>query len=468
MSIKAAERSRRIVSEPIRPLMLSLTFSALIGNLAMHLMGIVDTFFISRLGTLELAAASYVIPVYMIYISLALGIGMGMSSLNSRLIGESRFTDSSRLISDGLLFAATFAVLAAFLGSLFIDPLFRLLGADDRTLPFIHDYLSILLVGLPALMLVVIGNSTFRSMGNIKMSASLAGCLSVLNIILDPLLIFGIGPFPEMGIRGAAVATLLAATITLMVSFFVLGFYEKLLDFGIPRWHHLRENWSQILGIGIPAMGANIMTPLAAAIMTAMVARFGDEVVAGFGVGSRVEAISLIFVMAMSSTLPMFIGQNMGAGRSDRAYTALMGCLKFVLGFQCLIYLVLLLFGNGIATTFSSNPDVISVIRIYLWILPLTYGAHGVVVLCMVSLNVLRRPRIALLLTFTRLMVFYLPLAYVGSRIWGLQGLFIGAALGNILAGGFAWLLIRKVSQETGLLPAADQSRLSVGKASAS
>jgi putative MATE family efflux protein len=451
MSVKAAERSRLIVSESIRPLLIRLTFSALIGNVAMHLMGIVDTFFISRLGTVELAAASFAIPIHMLYVSLALGIGMGMSSLNSRLIGESRFADSSRLISDGLLFALVFAVTAAFLGSMIMDPLFRLLGADARTLPLIRDYMSILLVGLPPLMLVIIGNSTFRSMGNIKMSATLAGCLSLLNIILDPLLIFGIGPFPEMGIRGAAMATLLAATITMLVSFVVLGYYEKLLDFAMPRWLHLKTNWLQILGIGIPAMGANIMTPLAAAIITGMVARFGDEVVAGFGVGSRVESISLIFVMALSSTLPMFIGQNVGAGRNDRAYTALMGCLKFVLGFQCLIYLVLLVLGESIATTFSSNAEVIQVIRTYLWILPLTYGAHGVVVLCMVSLNVLRRPRMALLLTFTRLMILYVPLAYIGSRFWGLQGLFAGAAMGNILACIFAWTMIRKVSAEAGL-----------------
>lgn len=453
MSEKAAARSRRIVTEPIRPLLVGLTFSALIGNVAMHLMGIVDTFFISRLGTLELAAASFVIPVHMIYISLALGIGMGMSSLNSRLIGESRFLQSSRLISDGLLFAALFAVAIALIGSVIIDPLFRLLGADERTLPFIRDYLNILLVAFPPLMLVVIGNSTFRSMGNIRMSATLAASLSLLNITFDPLLIFGIGPFPEMGIRGAAVATLLSASLTLFVSFYMLGFHEKLLDFAAPKWHHLQDNWRQILGIGVPAMGANIMTPMAAAIMTGMVASFGDVVVAGFGVGSRVETISLIFVMALSSTLPMFIGQNLGAGRTDRAFNALMGCLKFVLCFQCVVYLLLLFAGDAIANSFSDDVRVIDVIKTYLLILPLTYGAHGVVVLCMVSLNVMRRPRIALLLTFTRLMVFYIPLAWSGSQIWGLRGLFMGAALGNVFACGFAYLMIRKVCRELNLLP---------------
>ena len=100
--------------------------------------------------------------------------------------------------------------------------------------------------------------------------------------------------------------------------------------------------------------------------------------------------------------------------------------------------------GDTIAGTFSSNPEVITVITTYLMILPLTYGAHGVVVLIMVSLNVLRRPRTALLLTFTRLMLLYIPLAFLGSQLWGLKGLFAGAALGNILAGVFAWFLIRK------------------------
>ncbi|MGA0936064.1 MAG: MATE family efflux transporter [Pseudohongiellaceae bacterium] len=453
MSEKAAARSRRIVTEPIRPLLVQLTFSAMIGNLAMHLMGIVDTFYISRLGTVELAAASFVIPIHTLYISLGLGIGMGMSSLNSRLIGESRFADSSRLIRDGLLFAGMFAVTAALIGSLFMTPLFRLLGADERTLPYIRDYMSILLVALPPLMLVVIGNSTFRSMGNIRMSATLAACLSVLNITIDPLLIFGIGPFPQMGIRGAATATFLSATITLLISLYVLGFYEKLLDLAMPRWQHLKSNWAQILSIGVPAMGANIMTPLAAAIMTAMVARFGDVVVAGFGVGSRVETISLIFVMALSSTVPMFIGQNLGAGRNDRAYTALMGSLKFVLVFQFVIYAVLWLLGDTIAATFSANPEVTTVIKTYLLILPLTYGAHGVVVLCMVALNVMRKPRIALLLTFTRLMVLYIPLAWVGAQLGGLKGLFMGAALGNVLACGFAWTMIQRVCQELGLKP---------------
>lgn len=344
MSSRTAKRSQQIVSAPIRPLLVNLTLSALMGNVAMNMLGVVDTFFISRLGTAELAAASFVIPIHMIYISLALGIGMGVSSLNSRLIGESKFSESARLISDGLLFAVVFSIIMAILGSLVINPLFRMLGASDNIIPFIHDYLIVLLIGLPPLMLVVIINSAFRSMGNIKMSASLSATMAILNIILDPLLIFGVGPLPALGIQGAALATLLAALITLGISFFILGFYEKLIELTIPKLAEMKTNWRHIMTIAVPAMGANMMTPLAAAIMTAMIASYGEVTVAGFGVGSRIEMLSLIVVMAMSATLPMFIGQNIGAGRGDRAYQALMGCLKFVLGFQCLVYLLLWFF----------------------------------------------------------------------------------------------------------------------------
>lgn len=448
MSSKAAKRSQHIVSAPIRPLLIRLTASALMGNVAMVTLGIVDTFFISRLGTLELAAASFVIPIHMIYVSLALGIGMGMSSLNSRLMGESKFSESARLISDGLMFAALFAITVALLGSLIMNPLFRVLGADESTIPLIRDYLSILLAGLPPLMFVVVSMSTFRSMGNIKTSALLAATMAGLNILLDPLLIFGLGPFPELGIAGAAWATLYAAILTLGLAFYILGFHEKVLDFALPQIHHLKANWQQILSIGIPAMGANLMTPLAAAVMTAMIARQGDVAVAGFGVGSRIEMLSLIIVMALSSTLPMFIGQNIGAGRSDRAYVALMGCLKFVLGFQCFVYLLLWLFAGSVASVFSSNAEVVDIIETYLLILPVTYGAHGIVVLVMVSLNVLRKPRTALILTVTRLMLLYLPLAYLGSLFWGVKGLFIGAACGNVLAGFIAFRIIQKVCLE--------------------
>lgn len=422
---------------------------------SMMLLGLVDTFFISLLGTNELAAASFVMPIYMLLINVALGIGMAISSLTSRLIGEQRHAEAARFITDSHILASLIIIAIALALFVSIDSLFRAMGATDIVMADIRGYMKTILLGSPVIVLTFICNSTFRAIGHIKASAIFSSILSLLNLILDPLFIFGLGPFPELGMPGAAVATLIAACITWVFSYYMLAFKEKLLDFRLPSLVNLLDNWRKCLSIAIPAIFANIMTPLAAAIMTAMIARHGEASVAGFGVGARIESLSLIVTFALSSTLPMFIGQNIGAKRADRAYQALMMCLRFALFFQLAVYAILLLLAPVISSGFSENPDVIHVITVYLAVLPLSYSAHAVVILVMVSLNVLGRPRTALMAAIIRLLLLYLPLAYLGSLFWGINGLFIGAAIGNVIAGLVAFKIIKNVCRQQGLDTAA-------------
>ena len=447
----AAARTEKITTEPIASLMLRLTGPMILAIISMMLLGLVDTFFISLLGTTELAAASFVMPIYMLIVNVALGIGMGISSLTSRLIGERKMDEAARFITDSHILALLIASVIAALLFVLLEPLFVTMGADAVVMPHIKGYMQIILIGSPVLVLTFIINSTFRAIGHIKASAIFSVTLSLTNLILDPLFIFGIGPFPEMGMPGAGLATVLAAFITFVFSFYQLGFREKLIGFARPKLDMLVLNWKKLLTIAIPAVAANMMTPVAAAIMTAMIARFGAESVAGFGVGTRIESMSLLIVFALSSTLPMFIGQNIGAGRGDRAYQALILSLRFVFFFQIGVYILLLIISPVITTGFSDNPVVIEVIKTYLLILPLTYSAHAVVILTMVSLNVLGRPRTALFISFIRLMLLYIPLAFIGSHFWGVSGLFIGAACGNVVAGFIAFRIIKRVCFEQGL-----------------
>lgn len=419
--------------------------------ISMMLLGLVDTFFISLLGTKELAAASFVMPIYMLLVNFALGTGMGISSLTSRLIGENNHDDAARFITDSQILALLVSIVISLFLYLCIDQIFGMMGAKEEVMPNIRGYMHIILIGAPLLILNFIGNSTFRAIGHIKASAILSAQLSFLNLILDPLFIFGLGPFPALGMPGAALATAIAALITWFSSFYVLAFRENLIDFTRPKIDKLLTNWRNLCAIAIPAIGANMMTPIAAAIMTALIARYGAESVAGFGVGARIESMSLIVVFGLSSTLPMFIGQNIGAGRGDRAYQALMLCIKFAVVFQIGVYILLLFFSPFITSGFSDNPTVIHVLKTYLLILPLTYSAHGVVILVMVSLNVLKRPQTALKITMIRLLGLYLPLAYLGSLFWGITGLFIGAACGNVIAGLIAFRILKKVCFEQGL-----------------
>lgn len=423
-----------------------------LGIVSMMLLGVVDTYFISRLGTTELAAISFALPVSQIVISIALGLGMAMGALVSRFIGEGNTQRAARFITDAQILAALVASGIAVAGILSVRPLFTLLGAGPNLLIHIQSYMLIWYAGAPFLVLTLVGNNALRAIGDIKSSAYISTLLAVLNAILDPLLIFGIGPFPRMEMEGAALATVIACAGAWLCSLGVLAVKEQLIDFSMPNMTHLLPNWKELMSIGVPSVAANLMTPIAATFLVAMIAPFGPEAVAGLGVGSRIEALSLIVVFALSSVLPMFIGQNLGAGQGHRAWLALRSCLRFCLWFQGGVYLLLVVLAPWIAGAFSEDVLVIGVVSRFLYILPLTYGAHGIVILVMVSLNVLKRPRAALLITIIRLLALYLPLAWLGSRLAGVTGMFMGAAIGNIIAAIAAYRIIRNICQQQGLV----------------
>lgn len=446
---RSSARTLAITSESIGATMVRLTAPMTVGIISLMLLGLVDAYFVGQLGTAQLAALAFTLPVTHGVNSIGLGIGMGLSVLVSRLLGEDKFQRAARLVTDSRLLVLTTGIALATGLYLGLSPLFLVMGADAQTLPYILDFMVLWLPVLPLLLLTLTGNTILRAVGSPTKSAICLAVVAVLNGVLDPLLIFGVGPFPGMGIAGASLATVIAWMITYGLSDYMLSAQEGLILRGKSRWSHTIANWKALLTIGIPAILANFTTPFAAAVLTAMVAKFGAEAVAGFGVCTRVEALALLVAFALSSTLPMFIGQNIGAGKHQRAQRALFGSLKFILVFQIGAYLLLVMLAGKIATAFSDNPAVTEIIRDYLWIVPLTYGAHAVVILVMVSLNVLHRPQTALLTTLLRLLVLNLPLAYIGGQWGGPPGLFAGFALGNLISGLLAWRIITRVWRET-------------------
>ncbi|MFQ3245302.1 MAG: putative MATE family efflux protein [Arenicella sp.] len=310
--------------------------------------------------------------------------------------------------------------------------------------------MKIWLFGIVLLMITQVCSSTFRALGDTKTSATIAISMTLINLILDPILIFGLGPFPELGMQGAALATVIAVTVASLIGLYQLGIKERLLLSSLPSLEGFKDNFKQLIDIAIPAVLANAIVPITGAMLTTLVARFGTDTdtVAGFGVGSRIEAISLMIVYAMSSTLPMFIGQNLGAGKPERITAALKLNFKFIIILQLAIYLILVSMSGLIAALFSIEIVVQETIVLFLLIVPISYGLSGVVVLVNVSMNVLGKPRIALYINLLRLTMLYFSLAYFGSYAFGIKGLFAGIAIGNCLAFCLALILLKRVLRD--------------------
>lgn len=442
-----------ITNEPIAPTLFRLTLPMLFALASMMLLPLVDAYFVGKLGLNELAAISFTMPIGGIVINIALGISMAISSIASRLVGEGNHESVARLISDGYWITLIIAIAIAVVGLQSIDFIFTGMGAKDDVLIFIRQFMLIWFISAPFFMFSIIYSGTFRALGDTKTSALISISATIINMILDPILIFGIGPIPALGIEGAAYATLFSVLISFSLGFFLLKNKEKVLIFSFPKKYHFLPNFIQLAKIGINTIFANLMTPVAATILTIIIAEQGTAAVAGFGVGSRIEMLTLIIIFALSSTLPMFVGQNMGAGKKVRVHTAITNSLKFSIIVQLVIYCIIAVSAPSIANAFSNDPEVISITVLFLRILPLTYGFHGVVILVMVCLNVLHKPGVALITTLVRMFILYIPFAWIGVKLNGMSGLFTGAAIANIIAAIFAYLTIRYIFKQQEIKP---------------
>lgn len=434
-----------LVQGPIGKILFNLTVPMIFGVLGMVAFNLVDTFFVGQLGTLELAALSFTFPVIFSIASLALGLGIGAGAVISKAVGEGDEQKVKSLTTDSLILSLLFVAVIIVLGLLTLEPVFRLLGASDKLMPFIKQYMIIWYPGMIFVVVPMVGNNAIRAIGDTKTPSAIMLIAVAVNGIMDPLLIFGLGPFPRLELAGAAIATVIARASTLIVSLYVLIFRERMITFAKRKLEDILESWKRILYIGVPAAGTRIIVPVVMGIITRLLASYGPEAVAAFGVAARLEFFALAVVVALASVIGPFVGQNWGAGEYSRVQSGIRMSESFAVLWGFGMFLLLVIWAEPIASIFSDNPDVISTIVLYLRIVPIAFGAGGVIILDAAALNVLNRPLHATALIFLQMIVFYVPLAHLGSHLFGLRGIFGGATVAYIVAGLSAHFLIKHI-----------------------
>jgi len=443
-TIKNKKIPVNLLKDPVAGTLKRMTIPMIYGMILLMTFNLVDTFFVSMLGTQPLAAISFTFPVTFTVISLMIGLGIGTSAVIAKYLGRDDHRSAKDSATAALYLAAVVVISISFVGYLFTDELFTLLGAEKSLLPLIHQYIDIWYIGSVCLIGPMIGNAVLRASGDTKTPSIVMGSAGLINAILDPIFIFGFGPVPAMGLQGAAIATLTSWLFGFIFVLIILTKQKNLIHTHLLPIKQLLASCRGILKIGLPAAGANMLTPIAAAIMTAIAAGYGESVVAAFGVGSRIESIASLVVLAMSMTLPPFISQNFGAGHMNRVKQAYQISIKFVLLWQVLIYLLLIIAAPWIASAFATEQKVADIIVLFIWVLPLGYGLQGVIILTNSSFNALHKPMVALVLSIIRLFICYVPLAYAGSYFYGLQGFFIGALIGNFVMAAISYKLFSK------------------------
>ncbi len=422
-----------------------------IGLLSMLLFNLVDTFYVSMLGTLPLAALTYTFPVILVIGSLSMGIGTGTSALLSIAIGKQDFETARRYTNAA--FALTFmtAITATAAGWLSIDSLFTSMGANQNELILIKEYMQIWYSGLLLFFLPMTANNVIRATGDMKSPSIIMGAAVVGNIIFDPLLIFGFGPIPRLEMQGAAVATLLARSMALVAAFWILRRRNRLLCWQKPYWQGAAALGKKIMYIALPSIATNMILPLTNGLIVSIVATYGSHYVAGFGVATRIESLALSLLMALSAVLGPFIGQNLGAGNRVRITAGLQNGHALSLLWGVFVFVLFQLASYPVVRLFSSDERVIALATAYLSWVSIAYGFQGVILTSNTALNVFQRPLRAMLVNGVYSLLLYIPIAHAASAIMGIEGIILAAIVSKICGAMLALFLLRPVLLDNGI-----------------
>jgi putative MATE family efflux protein len=456
--MKLGQGRPRLTEDPIGKSIMSLMLPMMIGMIAIVSYNIVDTYFIGQLGTMELAAVSFTFPVAFIVGAISMGLGIGTSSVASRLFGSKELGQIQRITTHSAILALMIGVCVLTLGLNTIEPVFRLLGADDTTLPLIERYMSIYYFGSFFLIVPMIGNSVLRASGDAKTPSYLMTAGALLNVILDPILIFGWGPIPRMEIEGAAYATVFANALAGSISFGVIYFRDHLIRWKQKDLPLIFDSWRRILHVGIPSMASSLVAPLTTAFITWQVAQFGQEAVAGFGIASRVEGISLMALMALGAAITPFTGQNYGAKYFDRVTGGMRFAYRWSMIYGVIIAIIMLFAASHIGAMFTDNPVAIATANMHLSLVPWSYGFLGMSMISVSAFNAIGKPGPGMIVSMSRTIGIYAPLAFLLAWLFQLQGVFLAAFTANIAAGSLGYFWFRFAMKSYSNLPLAGET----------
>ncbi|OJA07339.1 MATE family efflux transporter [Halomonas sp. QHL1] len=419
------------------------TWPMAIGVLALLGFQLVDSAFIARLGTAPLAAQSFTFPLSFLIIGIQVGMGIAIAALISRALGAGEEARARRLSSLVLMAGGGVIGLLAIALWLFHVPIFRLLGADDTTLSYIRIYWGPQLLSAWLGALLYFSYSVFRAHGDTRLPGKMMVLSSLVNLVLDPLLIFGVGDWQGWGLPGAAWATAIAFSVGLLVTTRKLLKREWASQQGL--WLEAKQSWRPFTGIAAPAMVSQLMPPLAAMLAISVVAGLGESEVAAWGLASRLETLSLMVILAMTMSLPPWLGRCYGAGDWGQIQQLMRLAVKVALVWQLSLGVLLALGAPWLAMALAGNPEVQNELTLLIRFLLPSYAALGVCMLVVSAGNALGWPLRAMLLSSARLFICYLPCLWLGSQFFGWWGLAAGAAVGNLLAGLMAWQVMRRI-----------------------
>ena len=431
-------------TKPVFPLLLSMAAPMVLSMLIQSLYNIVDSIFVARLGTEALTAVSLVYPLQNIVLSLSVGVGVGINSVIARKLGEQKPEEANKAASIGMGLTFIHCILIIIFGLLVTKPFLSIFTSDPQTLAWACRYSYIVLCFSAGSLIHICFEKIFQSVGAmfLTMISLLVGCIT--NIILDPILIFGLFGLPAMGVTGAAVATVTGQFCSLLVYLIIYG--RK--DIGIkisPKYFSFdKSTILQIYSVGIPSSLMLAAPSLMSGILNFMLAGFSDIYVAILGIYLKLQTFLYTPASGIVQALRPIAGYNYGAGEKERLHKIIRCSMLLVVAIMTAGTLAALVFPQQIFAVFIDDPALIGPGSTALRIISLGFIVSTVSVVYAGLFEALGCGKKSLLISLIRQIVIIIPLGFILSRIWGPVGIWVCFPIAEFLAAGMARGMVKK------------------------
>lgn len=370
-------RTRRLLEGPIAPTLLALAAPNIVVLVAQVAISLLEAYFVGWLGADALAGVAVTFPLVMLMQTMSAGgMGGGVASAIARALGAGRAVDASRLVGHAIVIALAMACAFSIVMLTAGRAIYGAMGARAGALDAAVAYSTVIFAGSAAVWLFNTLASVVRGTGNMALPATVVLGASPI-LCLSPALIFGWGPFPALGVAGAAVAVIAyyAAGTLVFLAFLVSG--RSLVRLSSETIRLEGRRFRDILRVGAPSLVNNVQTNLTVVLLTALVGSFGTFALAGYGVGVRLEYLQIPLVFGFGSALVTMVGTNVGAGQRARARRVAWTGAALAAGVTEAIGLVAALFPSCWLALFSTEPEVLQIGATYLRIVGPAYGFFG-------------------------------------------------------------------------------------------
>ncbi|MBT3168842.1 MAG: MATE family efflux transporter [Candidatus Cloacimonetes bacterium] len=423
------KKNHILADERIDKLLLKLSLPAMLGMLTMALYNIVDTIFIGRgVGTLGIAGLAICFPMQMMVLGIGTTLGIGSASIISRAFGAKKFMKADATFANAMFSVIVLSIFITITSLIFINPIIKLFGASPEILPYAKEYLEIIVIGTTFFVFAITSNNIIRSEGHAKTAMGSMVISAILNIIFDPIFIFVF----KMGIRGAAIATVLAQLITVIYHIY---FYKS--GKSILKMQKLQFNpnvQKEIFTIGMASFARQIATSILMIIFNNILVVFGGIYVAVYAIINRILRFVYMPIFGIAQGMQPIVGYNYGAERNNLAkktikHAILYSSIVALLGFGFLYF-----FARQLFTIFTTDVEVIEkgvqATRMIILILPLA----GFQIMGSTVFQSLGKPLPALFLTLTRQIIILIPLVMILPKFLGINGVWVSIPISEFLS----------------------------------